>query len=75
MTIDSTAEWEELRRRHLRPAGERIARTGNVFIGDHSDKIRVEWVSATHLVISSDCAVVLHEANYRGITIEAKDWK
>src|SRR5438552_2853979 len=52
---------------HLRPVGERMARLGNVFIGDHSDKINLKWLSASQLVIYSDCVVVQHVTNYHGI--------
>jgi len=58
---------------YLRPVGDRVAQTGNVFVGDHSDKIEIAWLSATQLVIHSDCAVVRHETNYHGITIEKRD--
>ncbi|SRR5260221_71532 len=58
---------------HLRPVGEHMARIGNVFVGDHSDKIQIEWLSASQLVIYSDCVVVRHDTNYHGITIEKKD--
>jgi hypothetical protein len=55
---------------HLHPVGERAANIGNVFIGDHSDRIQIQWLSATHLVIYSDCAVVQHVTNYHGITVQ-----
>jgi hypothetical protein len=58
---------------HLRPVGERTARIGNVFVGDHSDKIQIEWLSASQLVIYSDCVVVRRDTNYHGITIEKRD--
>lgn len=58
---------------HLRPVGENVAQTGNVFVGDHSDKIEIAWLSATHLVIYSDCVVVRHETSYHGITIEKRE--
>ena len=57
---------------HLRPVGESVARIGNVFVGDRSDEIDIEWLSATHLVIYSDCEVVRHETNYLGIVIEKR---
>ena len=60
---------------HLRPVGESVAQTGNVFVGDHSDKIDIAWLSATQLVIYSDCAVVRHETTYHGITIEKREPK
>jgi hypothetical protein len=58
---------------HLRPVGENVAQTGNVFVGDHSDKIEIAWLSVTQLVIYSDCAVVRYETNYHGITIEKRE--
>ena len=58
---------------HVRPSGERLAETGNVFVGDHSDKVEIEWLSASHLVIYSDCVVVRHDSNYHGVTIEHKN--
>lgn len=58
---------------HLRLAGENLAQTGNVFVGDHSDKIRLEWLSASHLVVYSDCAVVRQLTNFHGIVVEKRD--
>ena len=58
---------------YLRPVGERMARIGNVFVGDHSDKIKIEWLSASQLVIYSDCVVIRHDTNYHGIRIEKRD--
>lgn len=49
---------------HLRPRGERLAQTGNVFVGDHSPKIQIAWLSASHLIIYSDCSVIRHMTNY-----------
>lgn len=60
---------------YLRPAGEPMARFGNVFIGDHSDEIRVEWLSASRLVIYATCSVIRQETNYHGIAIEKREWK
>jgi len=60
---------------HLRPVGERMARIGNVFVGDHSDNIQIAWLSASQLVIYSDCVVVRHDTNYHGIMIEKRDSK
>ncbi|MES2467068.1 MAG: DUF5412 family protein [Verrucomicrobiota bacterium] len=57
---------------HLRPVGEKVAQTGNVFVGDHSDKIEIAWLSATRLVIYSACSVVRHETNHHGISIEKR---
>ncbi len=46
---------------HLRRVGERRAKTGNVFIGNHSDKIQIEWLSRSQLVVYSDCVVLHHD--------------
>ena len=59
----------------LNLAGESASQIGNVFVGDHSDKIQIEWLSQTQLVIYSDCAVVRQETNYHGITIEKRALK
>ena len=60
---------------HLRLVGERLAQTGNVFIGDHSENIELAWLSASQLVIYSDCRIVNHLTNLHGIVIEKKDTK
>jgi hypothetical protein len=60
---------------HLRQIGERMAQIGNVFVGDRSDKIRIEWMSASQLVIYSDCVAVRHETNYPGVAIEKRELK
>jgi hypothetical protein len=60
---------------YLRPGGETVGQIGNVFVGDHSDKIEIAWLSSTQLVIYSDCAVVRHETNYHGIRIEKREWR
>ena len=60
---------------HLRPVGERLAQIGNVFIGDHSEKIELAWLSASQLVIYSDCRVIQHLTNLHGIVIEKRDTK
>jgi len=48
---------------------ERIKDMGNVFIGNHSDKIRIQWSSPTQLEIFSECTVVMIVTNYHDITI------
>jgi hypothetical protein len=53
----------------------RMERISNIFVGDHPDKIQIEWLSASQLVIYSDCVVVRHGTNYHGVTIEKKDSK
>ena len=60
---------------HLRPAGERMEKTGNVFIGDGSQNIQISWLSATQLVIYSDCRIIQHLSNLHGIVIEKRDMK
>ena len=52
-----------------------MARVGNVFVGDHSDKIQIEWLSASQLVIYSDCVVVRQDTSHRGIAIEKRELK
>ena len=49
---------------------KKVGDTGNVFIGNHSDAIRIEWESPTHLVIHSDCEVVYLVSQFYGISIE-----
>jgi hypothetical protein len=57
---------------HLRPTGKRDALIGNVFVGNRSDSIRIEWLSSTNLVIFSNCEVILLDTNYHGIFIETR---
>ena len=57
------------------PKGDPLKETGNVFIGDHSDKIRIEWASPTQLNIFSECNVVGITTKYEGITIEFTETK
>jgi hypothetical protein len=54
---------------YLRKTGKRLADKGNVFIGDHSDFIRIEWLSATELLVSSNCSIVTHEKKFKGVTV------
>jgi hypothetical protein len=60
---------------HLRAAGERSGKTGNVFIGEGSTNIQISWLSATQLVVYSDCQVFQHITNLHGITIEKRGAK
>lgn len=60
---------------HLRPVGEPVAEGGNIFIGDHSDEIEIEWASPTQLIIYSNCEVIQHEKSHQGITIEKRPAK
>lgn len=54
---------------YLRPKGQSCGSIGNVFIGDHSDQIEVQWLSSTQLVIQSTCTVMMLTTNYEGIVI------
>jgi hypothetical protein len=54
---------------HLLKPGKSVWGIGNVFVGDHSSQIKVKWLSATNLMIYSDCKVSKHVTNYHGITI------
>jgi hypothetical protein len=46
---------------------------GNVFVGDHSDKIQLRWLSASNLAIYCDCQIVRLVTNHMGITIEKRN--
>ena len=54
---------------HLGTPGTSVPEAGNVFIGHRSEQIQVKWISATNLMIYSDCEVRRHVTNYNGITI------
>ena len=54
----------------LRPKGKSIGKIGNVFIGNHSNQIQIQWASSTQLVIQSVCNVSMIVTNYEGITIQ-----
>jgi len=54
----------------LRPVSQKIGELGNVYIGDHSDKIQVKWQSNTQLVIQCDAVIVKRMTNFQGIVIE-----
>ena len=41
----------------------------------YSIKIEIAWLSATQLVIHSDCTVVRHQTNYHGVVIEKREAK
>jgi len=49
-----------------------MAATGNVFIGDHSDKIMIRWLSANELEISSSGKVVSALKEFEDIRITLK---
>jgi hypothetical protein len=59
----------------LRLVGQSRGKTGNVYIGDHSDEIKIAWLSATQLVIYSDASTVKQMTNFHGILIEKKPMK
>ena len=54
---------------YLRKKGEKIEEKGNVFIGNHSQSINMEWLSSQELRISSDCEVVCKEDSLGEIKI------
>ncbi|HXI69717.1 MAG TPA: DUF5412 family protein [Verrucomicrobiae bacterium] len=54
---------------YLCSKGERVKDVGNVFIGNHSDKIEIQWLSPTQLVVFSECSVSMIVTNFKGITI------
>jgi hypothetical protein len=53
----------------LRPIGQKLTGVGNVFVGNHSDKIHVVWQSSTQLVIQTDAASVRLATNFQDIKI------
>jgi hypothetical protein len=58
----------------LRPVGEHMNQSGDVFVGYGSPNIDAEWLSSTQLVVYCDwtCEIDLSVTNYHGITIEIK---
>ena len=54
---------------YLRKKGEKLGDKGNVFIGDHSESINLEWLSSHELRISSDGKVVRKESSLGEIKI------
>ncbi|MGE0130356.1 MAG: DUF5412 family protein [Blastocatellales bacterium] len=54
---------------YLRRTGERMEKTGNVFIGDHSNEITIRWLSTNELEISSPGKVVRSLNAFEGIKI------
>ena len=54
---------------YLRKKGEKLGEKGNVFIGNHSESINMEWLSSQELRISSDCEVVRKEDSFGEIKI------
>jgi hypothetical protein len=56
----------------LRKAGEPRPKNGNVFIGNHSQKIDLRWASKTHLRIETDAVVVKEMTAFEGVTVERK---
>jgi len=42
---------------------------------DGSQNIQISWLSATQLVIYSDCRILQHLTNLHGIVIEKSDTK
>lgn len=57
---------------YLRKKGEKLGEIGNVFIGNHSQSIKVEWLSSQELRISSDCEVVRKEDSFGDIKISVQ---
>jgi hypothetical protein len=57
---------------YLRRADQEMSETGNVFVGDHSDKITISWETPNTLIISSDCKVISTKEEFEGIRIVFK---
>lgn len=54
---------------YLRLKGKPLGKIGNVFVGNHSSQIQIQWLSSTQLVIQSACDVSMIVTNYDGIAI------
>jgi hypothetical protein len=56
---------------YLRRKGSRMAKTGNVFRGYHTNGIEIRWLSASQLEIStpSTCEVITKQEEFEGIKI------
>jgi hypothetical protein len=57
---------------HLRRNGKKMAATGNVFIGNHSNEIKIRWLSASELEISSASEVVHSLKEFEGVRVTLK---
>ena len=57
---------------HLRRTGKKMAATGNVFIGNHSNEIKIRWHSSNELEISSPGEVVYSLKDFEGVRVTLK---
>jgi hypothetical protein len=57
---------------YVRRTGKNMAATGNVYIGDHSNEIKIRWLSANELEISSSGKLVNALKEFEDIRITLK---
>jgi uncharacterized protein DUF5412 len=57
---------------YLRRTGAKMAAAGNVFIGNHSNEIKIRWLSANELEISSAAEVTHSLKEFEGLKITLK---
>ena len=57
---------------HLRRTGQKMAAAGNVFIGNHSNEIKIQWLSANELEISSAGEVAHSLKEFEGVRVTLK---
>jgi len=57
---------------YLRRTGNKLAATGNVFIGNHSNEITIRWLSASELEISSPGEVAHSMKEFEGVRVRLK---
>ena len=57
---------------YLRQTGAKMAATGNVFIGNHSNEIKIRWLSENELEISAPGEVVKSLKEFDGVRVTLK---
>jgi uncharacterized protein DUF5412 len=57
---------------HLRRTGKKMAAAGNVFIGNHSNEIKIRWLSENELEISAPGEVVHSLKEFDGVRVTLK---
>jgi|RhiMethySRZTD1v2_1073278.scaffolds.fasta_scaffold1192698_2 uncharacterized protein DUF5412 len=57
---------------HLRRTGTKMTAAGNVFIGNHSNEIKIRWLSANELEISSPGEVTHSLKEFDGVRVTLK---
>src|SRR5215471_14739085 len=57
---------------YMRQTGKKMAATGNVFIGNHSNEIKIRWLSSNELEIFSPGEVVYSLKEFEGVRVALK---